>query len=84
MTAGQKTQADSGADVVVGIMGQAGPALLVYETNQGVLAQAGDGVQPLLMSTLASGRQAHDLLVVNPGARQLQVAFREDEKGRSM
>jgi CSLREA domain-containing protein/uncharacterized repeat protein (TIGR01451 family) len=48
------------------------------------LAYTGDGAQPLLMSTLASGRQAHDLLVVNPGARQLQVAFREDAQGGSV
>jgi CSLREA domain-containing protein len=50
----------------------------VAETTKMALSHTGDSAQPLLMSTLASGRQSHDLVVVNPGARQLQMAFRED------
>ena len=50
----------------------------VAERTSMTLTHTGDSAQSLLMSTLASGGQAHDLLVVNPGARQLQVAFRED------
>ena len=55
----------------------------VAERTTMTLSHTGDSAQPLLMSTLASGRQSHDLLVVNSGARQLQMAFREDaEPGR--
>ena len=41
MASGQKTQPDRWADVVVGISGQSGPALFIYETKQGVVAEAG-------------------------------------------
>jgi CSLREA domain-containing protein len=55
----------------------------VAERTSMTLSHTGNSAQPLLMSTLASGRQSHDLLVVNSGARQLQMAFREDaEPGR--
>ena len=48
------------------------------ETIPVAIDGAGDRVQPLLMSTLASGQKSYDLLIVNATARQLQIAMRED------
>ncbi|MEP7336630.1 MAG: CSLREA domain-containing protein, partial [Acidobacteriota bacterium] len=50
----------------------------VVETTSLTIPNNGDSAQSLLMSTLASGRQSHDLLVVNPAAKQLQIAFKEN------
>jgi hypothetical protein len=55
----------------------------VAETTSLTLPNAGDAAQPLLMSTLASGQQSNDLLVMNPAARQLQIAFKENQKEAS-
>jgi CSLREA domain-containing protein len=52
----------------------------VAERTSMTLGHAENSAQPLLISTVASGSQSHALLVVNPGARQLQMGFREDAR----
>jgi hypothetical protein len=50
----------------------------VAERTSVVVSKAGDHTQPLLMGTLASGQRSYDLLVMNPAARRLHIAMRED------
>lgn len=50
---------------------------VVAETTSITLPNTGGSAQRLLTSTLASGRQSHDLLVMNPAAKQIQIAFKE-------
>jgi CSLREA domain-containing protein len=55
----------------------------VAETTALSISNADGGAQGLLLDTLASGRQAHDLLVLNPSANQMQIAFKaEAQAGR--
>ena len=61
MASGQKTQPDGWADVVVGIVGKNGPALLVYETKHGVLADPAPAYPlPAAASEVALGRLDED------------------------
>uniref|UniRef100_UPI00286B474C FG-GAP repeat domain-containing protein n=1 Tax=Tabrizicola sp. TaxID=2005166 RepID=UPI00286B474C len=55
----------------------------VSETTSVKLSGMGDNAQPLLMGTLASGQQSYDLLAINPAAKQLQIASREDAQGNA-
>jgi CSLREA domain-containing protein/uncharacterized repeat protein (TIGR01451 family) len=61
MTTGQKTQTDGWPDVVVGIVGDDGPALIVYETKHGVLASAAPiYALPAAVSEVALGQLDED------------------------
>lgn len=50
----------------------------IAETTSLTLPAAGDVAQRMLASTITPGHQSHDLLVVNPAAKQLQIAFKEN------
>lgn len=50
----------------------------VVEKTSITIPNSDDRTQPLLLSTLVSGHQDHDLLAINPAAKQLQLAVKTD------